>query len=561
MPLSALKRLVPAALTAVAAVVGMAIFSWFVPYNMDEFIHYDTILCYWFPGNAITGSCDQWALNLLNLGIIVPLRAYGYSGSFPALYFLPVFLLWRTPLAARLLGVVFLALDAWVLSRIFHMRMRTVFAALLLLFPFAFQHLVDTGPVGFQILSILLLSRVFSRWCATLKARYAAATTILVFLGIWTKFSYIWLVPSLGLLFLYEAWKHRAVINQPLARSRFAWQVFLSATGITLLIGVLLLSTSPQNSAEHPYILEILWREYVPLTTLLLHGGIFTAKPVLTLLHPLSASHRIFEVADHGLLSIGFSLLLYAAPPALLVALRALGAPWKALAKPALHYLLFLLVILMIARTLDAGIMHHAILSYPFLLLSLFGAVRLALDARLAWPAARRLLQPAILVAGIAFLGVNASLYVAMARQPVRIEASVDKALIHTLLNAGDVHKRYVVATLDWGLYYYQGLFGRDDQSVLYTWDIDQPGHAEALLQTAHANDRKMLFVFQNPSAVDINRLGSMMNLVPCAAIPPGATWQILAEPDPELHRVCDATARMLRKPTQPFSLTASVIL
>ena len=89
---------------AAAAVFGMAFFTSLAPYNMDEFIHYDAIACHLYPGNSAYGTCDPFMLDFLGTGWVLPLRAYHYSGTFPAIYYLPLHLLFGSPLAARLLG-------------------------------------------------------------------------------------------------------------------------------------------------------------------------------------------------------------------------------------------------------------------------------------------------------------------------------------------------------------------------------------------------------------------------------------------------------------------------
>ncbi|TSC79362.1 MAG: hypothetical protein G01um101425_642 [Candidatus Peregrinibacteria bacterium Gr01-1014_25] len=542
------------------ALIGMAVFTVIVPYNMDEFIHYDAILCHWFPGNNWHGQCDPWQLNVLNLGWVLPVRAYGYSGSFPALYFLPIHLLWRSPLAARMLGLGFLALGAVISARAMGLKWRPVVVGMLLTFPYAFQTIVDTGPIGYHILSIYLLYVLLERWCATLQTRYITLATIAVFLGIWTKFAYFWMAPGLAIILALHAWERRAFLLKREHLRTAAKHLFGCGFCLIVALSVLLLSTRPGNPADMPYMNELLGS---PAYTIgeMLRGAWFQSNILNMLIQPLDATHRVFILKSPHVLSLLYSVLAYGFVPAAIAALFLAGER-RLIRRPLVLYVAFIATILMIMRTKNAGAMHHAILSYPFLILATLAAQRALCDAACSFAWRGRIRH---LIAGwsVAFVTVNLALIGVMTTQQVNSDSSADKQAIHTLLNAGDVSGKYMVATLDWGMFYYQGLFGHDDQSVLFEWGLKDENRIRYLQDIAREHGRKLLFAYQRDTSANIDMITSLVPVERCSGIPESSAWQMLAEPDDELRNLCDrlAATRNSKSGIAGAALKASMLL
>ena len=217
-------------------VLIVLLFALIVPYNVDEFMIYQPLFCHYYPFstlNTFAGQCHQYDLNVLGTGLILPLRSYDYVGSFPSLYYYPLFLLWRSPVSARWINALFLLTQAAILSRLFRVRIGTVFLGLCLFFPYFFQHIVDTGPVSFQILTIYLLFLLFRRWAAKPSWLSPLLITLLLFCGIWTKPIYFVLLPGIAALFGI------ALIEQRRALRRH-WRTFVLQTflGLALLGGL-----------------------------------------------------------------------------------------------------------------------------------------------------------------------------------------------------------------------------------------------------------------------------------------------------------------------------------
>ena len=544
------------------ALLFVVLFSAIVPYNMDEFIHYDTILCHLYPGNNLQGTCDPFQLNFLNTGLILPLRAYYYSGSFPSVYFLPIVLLWSSPLAARCLGMAFLLLGGYIAARTLKLRTVFVLLGLVTLFPYLFQHLVDTGPIGFQILSVFLIFALLDRWCSTLNVRYISAITLLIFCGVWTKFAYFWYAPGLAILFLIHGIRHRRFLFARGQCSRFFLQSFLSLFILLVLVGSLLLSTAPDNPAAKPFLEPLLYSG--SYSFLELWNGVWWHTTAVTLLlHPLEATQRVFEVIPADGPSLFYSIVVYLFAPVTLVLLFMVGGrgfPRKKLLLPASLFVAFVLTVVMIARTKDAQGIHHAILSYPFLILASLATMRCLFD--IACDPPRRWLRWLFYVWLAAYIAANGILFVTFPSQPYRFHDEPEKFLVHTIINTGTIPDRTMVLTVDWGMFYYSGLFGSAKKSVLFEWGLKDQNRILYLKDLAARNGRKLVILYTSKeTAADIPLIESLVPMERCAATPANAAWVMLAEPDAEITKVCDTFASIERtaSPAKQLLLRASL--
>lgn len=552
------RRWAAAAGIAAAATIGMAFFTGLAPYNMDEFLFYDAILCHWFPGNDLHGSCDPFMLDALGTGWIAPLRSYHYVGSLPALYFFPLFLAFHSPLSARLLNVAMLAAGAWIAGRRFGLRARTSVGLSLLTFPYFFQHAVDTGPVSPQILATFAAYALIRRWIADGRTRDALCIGVIVFLSLWVKFSYFWLFP--GLLVAVAVELHAQRRWDRCLTAGFWLQGAGAAAVATAGLAALLLSNAPGNAASFPYLDALKNSESFGVAELL--GNAASSRAAWLLFHPLEATQRIFHVESHPLLSLAYSLLAYGFVPLSMLFLawndpggsrRPKNGPRTAV--PLLLYGAFLVTVLAIARTKAAVSMHHAILSYPFLLLSTFAAIEYA-AANAKRIGARRLQRWAIAY-GTAFACVNVALFCVFPFQGKYHHDEPEKMLAHAIVTSPRVSQAYTVVVLDWGMFYYSGLFGSPrGKSVVFEWGIHEATRLEELRSLAAAHGKKLLFLYTTrETAGDLGLIAGSGGLVGCAALPPASSaWAILAEPDDSLADACASFAEAPWLVTNPFA-------
>jgi len=525
-------------------------FSVIVPYNMDEFLFYNTITCHLYPGNNIHNGCDPFQLNVLGTGLVAPLRSYDYVGSFPALYFLPIILLWSSPLAARLLGMLFLMGGGFLAARAFSFRPKIVIAALILTFPYLFQHLVDTGPIGVQIFFVFLLYALLDRWCARLEWRLIGAIALVTFFGIWTKPTFFWFGPGLLLFFLIHVVRHWDTLKMPGHLGRLIRQGIAGAVVLGLFLAVLLFSTAPDDPAFRPFLHQLLQSQSYSVVELLM-GKWPLPSSLYAFLNPLEATQRVYEVLPAPMLSRIFSVLHYLFVPStlLLLVLFARGFSHRKLILPTMLYVSFLLTIMMVVRTRDSWAMHHAILSYPFLILATLATIRCALGAFASAP--RPWLRMYLILCATAFIVVNILFYAIFPIQKYLVHNTPQKLVVQRIINSGSIPERTIVLALDWGMFYYSGLFGSSQKSVLFEWGLDDPNRVEYLKNLAREHHRKLVVLY-TPRDTSINAplLRWLMKLEPCAATPPGADWVMMAEPDAEIREVCERYAAASARPS-----------
>ena len=102
------------------------------------------------------------------------------------------------------------------------------------------------------------------------------------------------------------------------------------------------------------------------------------------------------------------------------------------------------------------------------------------------------------------------------------------------------LYNRYLYVIIDWGMYYYLGLYGPREQSILYMEPLREEKYIEELKEIAEREHRKVLFIYKsvNPSS-DMVLIQRAFTLLPCPLIPHDAVWQLLVEFDPEGETVC----------------------
>lgn len=506
---------------------------------MDEFIFYNKLACFFRPFSIVDEACSVFDLNFLNTGLILPLRTYHYAGSFPSFYYLPLFLLWKSPLSARFLGYLFLLGGGVILARMFRVSLKHIIIALLLLFPYAFQHLVDTGPIGFHILSVYIYVFLLERWTRTLRWRYVLAIATMLFLGIWIKLSYFWFLPAFGILLAISFAENPWLLKHAIHRCRVLIQGGVALLLASTAVGVLLMSTDPHNPQRMPLWEEIRQSE-VRSVRELVRGEWMLSGIVAALQNPMEATQRVYDVAPRGFTAGIYSVLLYGVVPFGLLLAFLLRLPLHPVRRrwSLYYYCAFLLTVAMVTRTRGAWAMHHAILTYPFLilaLLSLIAAYREGGEGRWKWYAARSW----SVIFGC-FLILNVLFYIRTPFQHVHATEHPSKQVIHAILQRPDIARKYIAVVVDWGMYYINGPYGDREQMVLWWWGMRHEDQVQSLREIAQQYGRKVLFVYmQENTAADIPLIQRSFSLIPCHATIPSDPWQMVAEYDPILLREC----------------------
>lgn len=521
------------------ALLFVVAFTVIVPYNMDEFLFYNTILCHWYPGNNIHGACDPFQLNVLNSGLILPLRSYFYVGSFPALYFFPILLVWNSPLAARMLGMVFLMAGGVIAARMFSFKAKFVVPALILTFPYLFQHLVDTGPVGIHIFFVFLLYVLLDRWCATQRWLTALSIALIVFLGIWTKPVFFWYAPGLTVVLLIHIVRHWEHLRVRRHLVTFLIQGGAALTLLLALLAVIFLSTAPHDPTVRPFLEQLFMSESYTWKEML-KGQWLSSPAWYALLHPLEATQRVFLVRPERVFSLLYSIIHYLSVPfvLLLLALFSRGYPRRQLLLPLALFAAFALTVLMVVRTKSAWSMHHVILSYPFLILAVLATVRCAVDACALVP--RQWIRATLVAWATVFVEVNVCFFMLFHSQLYFYDNMPRKHVVQQIINTGSIPERTMIITTDWGMFYYAGLFGSRAKSVLFEWGLDDVSRIRYLQNLAKEHGRKIVVLYSSgETSINVPLVKWLMRLEPCAATPHNEDWVMLTEPDDEIRETC----------------------
>jgi hypothetical protein len=202
------------ALAALALVVAAWLSPRAIPYNMDEFVHYQALACATAPQErglpSFRDGCGLYDLRLPFTRGPLPLRSYLYIGSLPAVPFYP---LWRAlgdPVAARVQGALFALLAFALATRLLRVRTSSMLAAALVFPILLATFVVDEGPVGLSavlLLSALLaLRRGLQAPGPRAGAAWGAAAGALLFAGLWTKLVFAWWLPAVAWVALRTAW-------------------------------------------------------------------------------------------------------------------------------------------------------------------------------------------------------------------------------------------------------------------------------------------------------------------------------------------------------------------
>jgi hypothetical protein len=416
-----------------------------IPYCMDEFAHYHALGCAAFPltqkwsayreGSLLREGCGSYDLRLPLTDTFLPLRAYHYIGSLPALPFLPLWKALDDPVAARVQGALFLMLSAGLLARLSGARFLDTLLAACLFPVYALAHVVDLGPVGLSLALLgLALLGVRAAICAegARSVAWAALSGLAVFLGFWTKLVFAWTIPALAIF----AW-----MEGPLRRSLKAATIALAVAAAPSL---LLLAAKDTEGVRYVNILQ--------------EGNFSVQASASDLgLHPfLRLSRYLYDGSAILPRTLALPRLPLDVVPLLLAAtLLVLGRQGVMVRRFAALALVTGLATLL---TRSVWGPHHAAFAFFFLV----GALASALE-----PLRRRGARlPAALglVVGLYWLGIGARLPLA----DVRPDTSFGKDALLRFVRKDGVDRRAVLAHTSWGTYYIGLLFG--DRQQINLW-------------------------------------------------------------------------------------------
>jgi hypothetical protein len=195
---------------------------------MDEFAGYHALGCAAHPlsrqFHVFREGCGQYGLTPPLLPVSLPLRSYLYIGSLPVLPFYPFWKVLDDPAAVRVQGSLLLLVAIFLAARLVGASWPHVALAAFVFPLFVGSFLVDTGPVGLQLVmlvgALILLKRAATPGASPI--RDAAIAGFLCFLGVWIKLVFVWLVPA---VVAYGVWQF---LRRPPRIFRLASVAFLA---------------------------------------------------------------------------------------------------------------------------------------------------------------------------------------------------------------------------------------------------------------------------------------------------------------------------------------------
>ncbi len=513
-----------------AAVGGLAAvyllgFARHLPYHMDEFLGFHALACAHYPGNGLNtfkSSCSGYDLAVWG-ETYWPLRSYDYVGSLPSLLYWPLFRLFPAPWSARLLGPLALAVQALIAHRLFGLRPALAYPLLLLFLPYSIGHTIDFGTLVPQTTSVFAIVYWVDRWGLALRegrrssSLYPMLAGMAVFLAVWSKLSYFFLLPGLVLALAARLLAARRTAPLPRGQGRRAAFEALVGALVALVPTLLLLAAQARDGTA--YYRLITESRVLPFTDPLALAERFAGRFLPFLLNPLRAANVSVSVPERwsvaGLLLVGLAVVLVAAGFAGPLArdrasrLRVLGL----LAASAV-------TVLLVTSSERSWAAHHLVLAAPFALLAGFEI----LD-RLPATAWRR--------AGIAsFLAINLILHAQLLARPTSTRASPHLPAINAELDR-EFAAAHVLVVVDWGLYYVKSLYGPAEQAVLHHWKLERPAQLDAIQAVAKNLDRPLAFVGRRRSSSDWNLIRSgVPGLLEYQTDTPMDDWIVLYQSD-----------------------------
>lgn len=489
------RSVVEGVLIFIIAIALVYAVSYFVPFSMDEFYQYHTIASIFYPLNVMNVFLERPSQYDLApcMDIYLPLRSFHYTGSITSLIYYPLFLIWRSPYSARFLGLIMLAIQAVMIYKIFNIRPIRAFLGLVLFMPYAFQHIVDTGPVSFQTTSVFLLYYLLIIWFNDLKNgvnRYLIPSLagVLIFLNIWVKLTYFFMLPAICLLMLAFFIRENAVITKDTAVfRRFLKHLSCLILSASIPAWALLNST---DRTYHKYADQLLRSDgSAPMS------AFSYIKHILDMIsfsmNPMKTAHRIFNITEFA--TVKGLLLAAAAVLFFFAAFRIMRKKKIDRSFAAINLCLFAFTYVFFTFHVKTWAMHHIVLCYPFLIMAACYSISL-----INW---NKLLASAFVL----FLSVNLWLYASVAFMKPMPSEHPSKIKMNEFLANHKLASKYVYVIVDWGFYYIQALYGDKDQCVVYINPFNRTDNVNMLRMVLAEVNRKSLFILRLESESDLD--------------------------------------------------------
>jgi hypothetical protein len=458
-----------------------------VPLNNDEAVHFQPIACKAFPNAQLHRFREACGVKDLNIfGFRLPLRSYHYAGVSGSLAFIPFWWLIAAPIALRVsTGVLWLA-NSIVLSRLLMLPWALVMGVVMLSTPIFAQHLIDTGPVAWQLLvlecGVWLAVRGFMSSSLLGMFFFSGLAGLCAFLAFEQKGFVV--NGAFLVLYLFIV----AAFRRGMFRGDGAKIVVtkILTNGITFglvaggLLWVLLTATTMEGNSYYTA-LQNATRNY-SFSELEVWTGHFMVFVRDFILFPAKYFHRVYDVSDivsrdQELVAAAWLFRIIAGVALLLAVER----KWAHLGLLALALLMAGGNLFLIARAQMAWAGHHVIFAH----ILLFIGLAVALGALL--PRRSLLVVPAV----VFLLYLQIKPWRTLVHATPKVESDPSRMELIAIVDQPDFASKHIVTHLSWGTYFIDALFGPKDQLV--NW-VDTPEQPE-LESLAVSQKRQLAFL------------------------------------------------------------------
>jgi len=331
-----------------------------------------------------------------------------------------------------------------LIRKVFKINFILAYLSLLCFMPYAFQHLVDTGAVYFHTLSAFLVCYLIPHWLTALQANkkyawiYALSVGLIIFLGVWMKLSYFFMLPAILILIFYFIFKESNSFGAKESRKRLAFHLLIIAVTAGVLCFVLL--NSVDKGGVGKYYLYISDSPKINLWDFNHQFKNFGSKLAKYFFNPLTSAHYVLKVPEGNVSLSGIGLSV----TGFLFFLYGIIQMHRKKIKGGFVFLnigLFLLTIFLINISVRSWAMHHVVLCFPFLVLAACHIIsKLRKDKMI------------VILLSI-FILVNIHVYQKMTQLPYQNRFHPSLAKLNHVLNE-QFMDQYVIVVFSWGLYY-----------------------------------------------------------------------------------------------------------
>lgn len=506
-------------------IILLGLFTYFLlvvrtPINMDEFSHYHPIICHHYENNELNifrEACGMYDQDILGSDISLPLRSYGYGGSLASIYYYPLFLIWQSPDSARMMGYLFIIIQAFILSRLLRFPLRYILLALVMFFPYFYQNVIDTSIIHFYTTAIFLSIYLIKKWFLTSSVRYIVIAGIAILLMLYSRLSFVFGLPALMLIFIYLMNKHKDTWGNNRMKMVKGFIIAI----VVALIPFLIYALSPSSvTGDYPVLSELFGRESNNVTNMFDIDTYTNSQLLRRFMSPLEATERAYVMSKIEPIGLIYSALLFLSP-ILLYIYRVRKNKGKDLNMgPLIYYLGFIITILFLFVSEDTKHTHHAMMAYPFLILSWAYLI----------PDLKELSGKFFKILVIIFLLFNLYYFLTFTNNEIQIYDDPEINKLNEILNNDYLAQNYFYVIPNWGMYFYQGLYGPRDQSVIYIESMsDNTEVVERLKLYPEQYGKDLLFVYDKKVETVIPNLYNIEpDLIECSLTKDYEVWGIL---------------------------------